>query len=162
VDDDGDVVSTTTGTWHREDGPWEPLEVGREGARVHLEADPSGVSPWRYAKTRSITNQVTLQATGLLGPSFAQPAMDLAIALGSVDPSPYDNTQTNSWPGAIIWLLAEDNGAFETRTTGRRRDDLAAELPLTRATYQVKANKIRDALGLQKGEGVVRHRPARC
>lgn len=104
-----------------------------------------------------IASQVTAQAAALLGPSFAQPAMDLAVALGSVDPSPYDNSQIRSWPGAIIWLLAEDNDAFEPRTVGRRRDDLASELPMTAATFKTKADKIRAALGLAKGDCRVEH-----
>ncbi len=162
VDDQGGLTTTSTSGFHRShDSVWEPLEAPTDGGRVHVEADPSSVGMWQYAKTRQIAGQVTTQAAALLGPSFAQPAMDIAVALGSIDPSPYDNTQVHSWPGAIIWLLAEDNDAFEPRKTGRRREDLAAELPMTAATYKTKATKIREALGLAKGECVVSFRSAR-
>ena len=136
-DEHDNLVTSTTANWMPPaDGRWEPLEVGVEGAKVHVETDPSQVRPWQYAKAKMIASQASVQAAALLGPSFAQPAMELAVALGSLDDSPYNNSQIGSWPGAIVWLLAEDNNAFEPRTPGRRRDDLADQLRMTRATYQ--------------------------
>lgn len=161
-DEDDELVSTTTASWAPPpDGLWEPLEVTVEGTSVHVETDPSQVRPWQYAKAKLIASQASVQAATLLGPSFAQAAMDLAVALGSLDDSPYDNSQIRSWPGAIVWLLAEDNDAFEPRTPGRRRDDLADQLPLTRATYQTKAKRIREALDVPKGQFAVPHDPTR-
>lgn len=158
LDERDELVSTSSASWAPPpDGLWEPLEETVEGTNVHVETDPSQVRPWQYAKTKLIASQASVQAATLLGPSFAQAAMELAVALGSLDDSPFDNTQIRSWPGAIVWLLAEDNDAFEPRTPGRRRDDLADQLPLTRATYQTKAKRIREALDVPKGQFAVPH-----
>ncbi len=144
-------VGSLAGWTMRDDLTWQPLEVAETGGRIHLEGDPSRVPPWQYVKTRMIASQASTQAAALLGPSFAQPAMDLAIEIGAAEPCPFDNTQISSWPGAIVWLLAEDNDAFSPRTVGHRRDDLADALPMTRATYQAKAKKVREVLGVEKG-----------
>ena len=131
---------------------WRALEEHADGTTVHVEVDHSSLRESTYAITKQIATEVSLDAVHLLGPSFAQRAMELAVALGSLDPCPFDGTYAEGWPGAIVWLLADDNDAFEPRTVGRRRNDLADALPMTRPTYESKVKQIRQRLGLVKGE----------
>lgn len=139
-----------------EERSWTRLQVRRPGARrVHWEADPSGVVPEVATKVKMICIQCSFLVDDLLGEDFVQPAIDLAVRLGQVVPSPLPHTQDRSWTAAIVWLLADDSGAFDPRTPGRTRDDLADDLPFARATITKRVTQIRDLLGLRKGDEAV-------
>lgn len=131
---------------------WEPLQSFPVQTRVHLDVDPSAVPDHEMDRTRVIAFEAAQEAAMLLGPSFAHPAAELAVLLGSADPCPFPKTQLRTWVGTVVWVLAEDNGAFDRSTVGRRRDDLAHALTMTRSTYETKAKVVRSLLGLAKGD----------
>lgn len=135
---------------------WTPLAPAPvEPRRLHWEADAHGVVPEVATKVKAICLGSSALAADLLGEVFVQPAVDLAVRIGEVDPSPLPHTQDRAWTAAIVWLLAEDSGAFVARTPGRRRDDLAADLPLGRTATTRRAGQIRDLLGLAPGDVAV-------
>ena len=132
---------------------WTPLvPAPAEPRRLHWEADARAVVPEVATKVKAICLGSSVLAADLLGEAFVQPAVDLAVRIGEVEPSPLPHTQDRAWTAAIVWLLAEDSGAFATRTPGRRRDDLAADLPLGRTATTKRAGQIRDLLDLAEGE----------
>ncbi len=134
------------------DARWTPLRPTPPGSRrVHWEADPSGIRPELVSKVKVICLQASFAAARLLGPEFVQPAVDLAVRIGTLDPSPLPHTQDAVWSSAVVWLLADDAGAF-SREPGRTRDDLAADLPMARGTTTKRVTEIRERLGLAKGD----------
>lgn len=136
---------------------WRPLEQAPAGGHLRATVDPSTVPDDERGRTGFIASYGSAEAARLLGPSFAQPAMELAVRLGSADPCPFRSTQLRTWFGTIVWVLAEDSDGFEKATVGRRRDDLAGALPMTRATYESKAKRVREVLGLARGDLHVAH-----
>lgn len=133
-------------------GQWSPLQPGQVGPRrLHPETEPVGVAPELVTKVKAICAQCRLAADRLLGGAFVAPAVDLAVRIGVLDPSPLPHTQDRAWTSAIVWLLAEDSGAF-SQEPGRTRDDLATDLPLTRASVTKRVAQIRDRLGLEVGD----------
>ncbi len=132
---------------------WRPLQPQPPGPRrVHWEVDAREVLPEVATKVKAICLQASHAADVLLGPSFVQPAVDLAVRIGTLDPSPLPHTRDDVWSSAVVWLLADDGGALDPHTPGRTRDDLAAALPAARPTITRRATEVRDRLGLAPGD----------
>ena len=132
---------------------WTPLAPGpAEPRRLHWGADAHRRRARGGHQGEGDLPREQRLAPSLLGEAFVQPAVDLAVRIGEVEPSPLPHTQDRAWASAIVWLLAEDSGAFVPRTPGRTRDDLAADLPLGRAATTKRVGQIRDLLGLAEGD----------
>ena len=134
---------------------WRPLQP--PGPReVHREVDAAGVVPEVATKVEAICLQASDAADRLLGPAFVQPAVDLAVAVGRLDPSPLPHTRDDEWASAVVWLLADDSGAFAPGTAGRTPDDLSRALPASQATVTARVTEVRERMGLAPGDLAVR------
>lgn len=159
-EDDGDDAATRDGhpsAWPA--GPawadpppdaWKTLQSAI-GAPPPWTVDDARVPPAVATKVKAICLHAVHRAADLLGPAFVQPAADLAVRLGELEPSPLPHTQDRVWGGAIVWLLAEDSGGFDPDRPGRRPEDMASDLGVGQPTLTRRVAQLRDRLDLDEG-----------
>jgi len=134
---------------------WKPLQSFIGSGPVPWDVDDSRVKPEVATKVNAICLRCAHIGAALLGPAFVPAAVEVAVRIGQVEPSPLPHTQDRAWTAAILWLLVEDSGGFEPSTAGRTHDDLVGELGLNRDTITRRVAEIRDLLDLSEGDYAV-------
>lgn len=138
--------------WPDVDPPhrWRRLEPADHPSAVDADMD-LGPPPVREGPD-AVRHRAAALARALLGPRFVGPAVELADRLADHGHDRLSRSRASDvWGSAITWLLADDSGAFSPTSRGRTRDDLAADLPVSRQTATRRARELRDLLDLQKG-----------